>query len=134
MQLFGKPKSKHKMDGLISNSTDIVGDVKFKGGFRVEGKVKGNIISDNDPDSILVIAETATVEGDIFASNLIINGKVTGQISATKLAQLESRANVEGDIAYAEISMLAGAIVNGSLIHKVDNSNTTLYQLEKAAA
>ena len=131
MQLFAAQKSKYKMDGLISNSTDIGGDVKFKGGLRVEGNVKGNIISDNDPDSILVIAETATVEGDIFASNLIVNGKVVGQVNATKLAQFEARANVQGDVTYAEMSMLAGAVVNGRLIHKVQDNTVNLFHLEK---
>lgn len=108
-----KPKQKQKMDGLISNATDIVGNVIFKGGQHIDGNVKGNITSD-DPDSLLVIGETAVVEGDLRAATVIINGRVTGNVVG-KLVEIEQSAKLVGDIHYTNFISHLGCFIKGSL-------------------
>lgn len=109
-----KQKQKQKMDGLISNATDIVGNVNFKGGQHIDGNVKGNITSD-DPDSLLVIGETAVVEGDLRAATVIINGRVTGNVIG-KIVEIEQSAKVNGNINYTKFISHAGAFIKGTLI------------------
>lgn len=124
-------KQKYKMDGLISNSTDIDGDIKFKGGLRIEGNVKGNVTADSDEKSILVIAETATIEGEVHAAHIIINGKVIGQVTSTKILELEEKANLLGDVVYEKLEMHSGAIVSGKLIPKKSENTVSVKKTEE---
>ena len=49
-------KNKSTIDSLIGSSTRIEGDVHFKGGLRIDGHVKGNVIAEAGTASILVIS------------------------------------------------------------------------------
>lgn len=109
-----KPKQKQKMDGLISNTTDIDGNLFFKGGQHIDGNVKGNITSD-DPDSLLIVGETAVVTGQLRAGTIIINGNVTGNVFG-KIVEIEQSAKVNGDINYTKFISHAGAYIKGQLI------------------
>ena len=58
-------KAKSTIDSLIGSSTSIEGDVRFKGGLRIDGNVKGNVVAEAGETSVLVISESAKVEGDV---------------------------------------------------------------------
>ena len=55
ISLFNR-KAKSTIDSLIGLSTSIEGDVRFKGGLRIDGHVKGNVIAEAGQVSVLVIA------------------------------------------------------------------------------
>src|SRR3569832_590157 len=62
--MFGH-KTKNTIDSLIGMSTKIEGDLHFKGGLRIDGHIKGNVIADPAEASMLVISEQARVEGEV---------------------------------------------------------------------
>ena len=53
-----------KVDTLIGNSAEVEGDVIYKGGLHVDGRVKGNVLADDDSDSLLILSERGVIEGD----------------------------------------------------------------------
>ncbi len=105
-------------DTLISQKTEIVGDVKFKGGLQIEGIVKGNLIAEAGSGAVVRISDGGRVEGQINAPNVVVNGMVTGDIHAGEYIELAKKARIQGDVHYYMMEMVLGAEVNGKLIHK----------------
>lgn len=105
-------------DTLISNKTEIVGDIKFKGGLQVEGTVKGNLIAETGSGAVVRISGTGRIEGQINAPHVVINGTVVGDIYAGEYIELAKKARVEGNVYYHKMEMVLGSEVNGRLLHQ----------------
>lgn len=105
-------------DTLISSKTEIIGDVKFTGGLHVDGVIKGNLIAEAGSSAVVRISDKGRVEGQITAPNIIVNGKVIGDVHATEYIELAKKAEVNGDVYYQMMEMVLGAQVNGKLNHQ----------------
>ncbi len=114
--MFGS-KSKSTIDSLIGLSTRIEGDLHFKGGLRIDGQVKGNVIADPSLASMLVISEHAVIEGEVRAAHLVVNGQIAGPVFCTELLELQPKARITGDVNYKALEMHGGAVVSGKLSH-----------------
>lgn len=114
----GKKGSDAPVDTLIGRNTHIIGDVVFSSGLHLEGTVKGSLHAQDGSDGILVIGEGGRVEGEVHASNIIINGTVDGDVFVTEHVELAAKARINGNVHYALIQMAMGAEINGSLIHR----------------
>jgi cytoskeletal protein CcmA (bactofilin family) len=102
---------------LISQDTVVVGDLQFKGNLEIEGLVRGNIIALSEKEARVRIVGKGSVEGEIRAPHIVINGTVNGNVYCSKQLELAQRGCVNGDVFYAMVEMSAGAEVNGSLTH-----------------
>ena len=91
-------KSKSTIDSLIGLTTSIVGDVHFKGGLRIDGHVKGNVIADSAENSMLVISEQARIEGEVRVAHLVVNGEIRGPVYSSELLELQPKARITGDV------------------------------------
>lgn len=118
-------------DTLISTKTEIVGDVKFKGGLQVEGTIKGNLIAEAGSGAVVRISDTGRVEGQITSPNVVVNGSVIGDIYASEYIELAKKARIKGDVYYHMMEMVLGSEVNGKLIHQGKNE---LKQASKSLA
>ena len=118
-------KSKHPghYDTLISNKTEFIGYLHFSGGLTVAGRIKGNLIADEQSGAVVRISETGVVEGEIRVPNIIINGTVVGNVYSGQHVELAKKAVVNGDVHYSMMEMVMGAQVNGSLIHQGTDKN-----------
>ena len=106
-----------RLDSLIGAGTRVDGDIVFSGGLRVDGIVHGKVSTlDNQPGT-LVISEHAKIEGEVRVSHVVINGSVTGPVSASDHLELQAKAQVNGDVVYRTLEMHVGAIVQGKLMH-----------------
>ncbi|MEC5218250.1 cytoskeletal protein CcmA (bactofilin family) [Actimicrobium sp. GrIS 1.19] len=114
--MFGR-KSKSTIDSLIGVSMSIVGDVHFKGGLRIDGHVKGNVIADTSQSSMLVISEQAKIEGEVRVAHLVVNGEIRGPVYSGELLELQPKARITGDVYYKALEMHGGAVVSGKLTH-----------------
>lgn len=118
--MFGKSKAagnvsnKHDSTTLISSETTITGDIHFTGVVHIEGRVKGNISADH---GLLTIAHSGSVEGDVRAQRVVVDGHVRGSVFAEEHLELASRAMITGNVFYSVIEMTKGSQVNGSLEH-----------------
>jgi cytoskeletal protein CcmA (bactofilin family) len=107
---------------LISRGTRLVGDLHFSGDLQLEGHVVGNIIAEESKDSKLVIADTGIVEGEIRAPVIVVNGRVDGNIHASRHLELAKKGMVTGNIHYNAIEIVNGARINGNLINSMQDA------------
>ena len=114
--MFGH-KTKNTIDSLIGVSTRIEGDLYFKGGLRIDGHVKGNVIAEEGETSMLVISEHAKVEGEVRVAHLVVNGEIVGPVHSSELLELQPKARITGDVYYKALEMHGGALVAGKLTH-----------------
>jgi cytoskeletal protein CcmA (bactofilin family) len=117
-----KPKS--TIDSLIGASTQIEGNLLFKGGLRIDGRVKGNVISEVGVPSILVISEQAVIEGEVRAAHVVVNGEIIGPVYSSEFLELQAKARISGDVHYKTLEMMSGALVHGKLTHEEEQERT----------
>ncbi|MES2917206.1 MAG: polymer-forming cytoskeletal protein [Pseudomonadota bacterium] len=117
--MLGKKKTTSSFKGndfkdhsFIASQTEVTGDISFTGGLHVEGRVIGNILSENG--AVHVHGE---VVGEIRVPHVVINGQVKGNIYAADHIELAAKAVVHGNVYYRTMEMMMGAQVNGSVLH-----------------
>lgn len=117
--MFGKKHSKpqNRIDSLIGAGTTIDGNLSFTGGMRIDGHVNGNVIATHGKPSTLVLSEHARVTGDVTVTHLVVNGTISGPVSASEYLELQGKAKVTGDVHYKTLEIQLGAIIEGCLIH-----------------
>lgn len=122
--MWGKDKTK-KVDfdrhagktTMIAQGTQLKGDIVFEGGLLVEGVIKGNVTAEPGSEALLRLSEVGRIEGEINVPNVVINGKVKGNVFSSGHVELAAKAVVHGDVHYNLIEMVMGSEVNGSLLH-----------------
>jgi len=117
----GKPQG--RIDSLIGVGTLVEGNIRFTGGLRIDGEVKGNVeAAEGASSSMLVLSEQARIEGAVSVAHLVSNGTVVGQVTVTEMLEMQSRSKVVGDVNYALIEMHQGAVIEGRLLHPASKS------------
>ena len=111
-----KKKAFANHHSLLAPSSRIVGDIYFSGDFYVEGNIKGNIYAEEGKPAKLIVNHSGFVEGNIYAPNIVINGKVRGTVHSSKHIELSAKAIVEGAIHYQLIEMVKGSQLIGQLV------------------
>lgn len=134
--MFGKKSNKpqNSIDCLIGAGTVIEGNIAFVGGLRVDGHVRGNVLSVDAEPGTLVLSERARIEGEIRVSHVVINGTVVGPVHAAEYVELQAKANVTGDVYYKTLEMQLGAMVQGRLVYQDDAKSEKIVMLKPASA
>jgi cytoskeletal protein CcmA (bactofilin family) len=96
---------------LLSEGTELTGEIRFKKNVRINGEYNGTIKV--DPGYFLVVGEKACVKGSVEGDIILVKGYVDGKISATKRCTLNPTAVVLGDIKAGAIEILPGAKLQG---------------------
>ncbi|HKJ87233.1 MAG TPA: polymer-forming cytoskeletal protein [Gammaproteobacteria bacterium] len=105
------------LETMIGAGTTINGDVTFEGGLRVDGTLEGTITAPDGSGSRLVISDQAEIRGEVQVPNVIINGRVIGNVHASERLELHAQSSVEGDLYYEVIQMEEGAGITGTCSH-----------------
>ena len=133
--MFERKKShppQKRLDSLIGAGTTVQGDIRFTGGLRIDGTVNGKVATVDNQSGTLVISEQARVEGEVRVSHVVINGAVTGPVSAKDYLELQAKARVQGDVQYRSLEMHVGAIVQGKLAH-AEPESASIVELKRAS-
>lgn len=109
------PQSSHPVCGVIGPQMIITGDIQFEGELLVQGKVTGNIRSQDDAKGILRIDEKAEVVGDVDVPVVKVAGILKGNVSASELLHLQPSGSIEGPVKYNNIQLESGGTLSGSL-------------------
>ena len=102
---------------LIAANTEVSGDIHFVNQIYINGGVVGNITAEIDSDATVLITDDGFVSGEIRVPNVVINGRVEGNVYATERIELAQNAQVKGNVYYKLIEMQLGAMVDGQLVH-----------------
>jgi cytoskeletal protein CcmA (bactofilin family) len=120
--MFGNDKKKSTavvggVDTLIGPQVFIRGDVSFTGGLYVEGRIIGAVVADEGADAVITLSEKGSIEGEVRAPHVIVNGTLRGDIYAGSRLEMAANARVEGNVHYKMIEMAAGAMITGRMVH-----------------
>ncbi len=98
----------------IPVDTKIIGKIKSKGPICIDGHISG----DGEINGYLQLGKSCLWQGDIVADSILIEGRVEGNIIATKQLSIATEAVIHGNIISPNILIISGAVVNGHLIMK----------------
>ncbi len=94
---------------LISEDTEITGNIRCSSTIEVKGKLTGDL----ECASNVVLGETSVVKGNLNVATIAVFGQVTGNISASDKIELKSTARVHGDIKSKRLTVEDGVTFMG---------------------
>ena len=94
---------------ILSKEVKIEGDIQGNENLQVEGKFKGSINLTGD----IFIGVTGVLEADVEADNIVIQGQVSGNVTARKQLQIQSSGKLLGDCTAHSIEIKEGALFEG---------------------
>ena len=102
----------------ISKGLTIKGEISGSESLFIDGKVEGSI---NLPGNRVTVGRNGQVAASVTAREIVILGKVRGNVSATDRVDIRAEGALTGDVAAARISIEDGAFFKGGIdIRKPD--------------
>src|SRR5882672_11243921 len=89
---------------VLNSDVEIKGNLKFSGELTFDGKLDGDI----QTEGTLNLGDSAIVNGNISAQNVIVRGKITGNIVAKDKIEIKTKAELFGDIRAAKLAIEEG--------------------------
>ncbi len=80
--------------GFIDQGVTVEGTLTVTGTFRIDGNMKGNIIS----EQTVILGESAKVEGQIEGNRVVIAGRFDGVIFAKGRVEIQPKGVVTGEV------------------------------------
>ena len=108
---------------LPKSQSVIGGNIKFRGeligteDLHIEGTVEGTVIMEGHS---LTVGAEGVINANIHASNITINGELTGDVLADELIAIKQTAKVKGNLIAPRIQLDDGGKFRGSM-DMVDN-------------
>jgi cytoskeletal protein CcmA (bactofilin family) len=96
----------------IGKSLQIKGEVIGSESLYIDGNVEGAI---NLPDSRVTVSRDAQVSANITAREVVVFGKVSGNIYASDRVDIRSEGSLTGDVTAERISVGDGAFFKGGI-------------------
>ena len=96
---------------ILDVDASMQGTLMFKDpvNLRINGSFEGKL----DTKGSLTIGENASIRADISGDEIIISGKLTGNIIASSSLKVLSSAHIVGDITTPRLSVETGAVIHG---------------------
>jgi cytoskeletal protein CcmA (bactofilin family) len=103
------------MRSALGAGTVIEGKLSFDSPVRIDGTLKGEVIS----TSTLVVGEQAVVEGTLQVGNVIILGQVFGNVTAEGKVEIKAGGHLFGDVLVHNLVIDDGGEYEGTCsLHK----------------
>jgi cytoskeletal protein CcmA (bactofilin family) len=96
----------------IGRTVVIKGEVSGSESLYIDGRVEGTVIV---KDHRVTVGRNGVVAANIAAREVVIMGKVTGNIECTDRVDIRSEGSLTGDIVSQRISVEDGAMLRGSV-------------------
>lgn len=113
--MLSKSDKEHLRIDLISEGTEVHGDIRIYSHLRVEGKIFGNIttLPGSGEETEVYVAPRAVVFGDIAAHRVIIEGSVRGDVKGVVSVDLFSPGRLEGGVTTPRFAVQPGGVFIG---------------------
>ena len=95
---------------LISNGTEITGNIGSTGDIRIDGYLNGNL----NTKGKVVIGPSGRVKGEVVCKNLEVSGAIEGKVAVENLLNLKASSKIVGEIVASRLSIEPGAKFTGS--------------------
>ena len=109
---------------LISNGTEITGDINSSGDIRIDGSLVGNLKTKGK----VVIGPTGRAKGELYCKNVEVSGTIEGKLAVEQLLNLKSTSKINGEIITTRLSIEPGAKFTGTckMSEDVNNGGTVI--------
>lgn len=116
-----KPIAPPVEQAMIGRSLVIKGEISGSESLFIDGRIEGTI---NLSDSRVTIGRNGVIAASISAREVVIMGKVTGNVQCTDRLDIRSEGALTGDVVTQRISVEDGAVLKGSIeVRAVDTKN-----------
>lgn len=99
---------------VIGESVQLQGQIDVNGLLRFHGRIRGKLRGTETSE--IIIAPTGAVDGEISGGTVRVDGFVEGNIVASKLIVLNSKARVLGNLSSPNMQIEPGAHFDGKAI------------------
>ncbi|HLV87223.1 MAG TPA: polymer-forming cytoskeletal protein [Candidatus Sulfotelmatobacter sp.] len=102
----------------IGRTLVIKGEISGSEALYVDGRIEGKITM---PESRVTIGRNGKVDASIQAREVVVMGKVTGNIECSDRVDIRAEGSVHGDISTIRISVEDGASLKGGIQVRSDS-------------
>jgi cytoskeletal protein CcmA (bactofilin family) len=96
----------------IGRSLVIKGEITGTEALYIDGRIEGKIVL---TDNRVTIGRNGIVQADISARDVVVMGKVTGNIECTDRVDIRNEGVVNGNITTVRVSVEDGAVLKGGI-------------------
>ncbi len=104
-----KTGAKGDLNGFLDAGSFIEGALHFEDTFRLDGRLKGRIVSHGD----LVVGEHGDVEAEIEVGRIFVSGTVRGSVQAHQRVEIAAGGKLLADIQTPSLVVEDGATLQG---------------------
>jgi cytoskeletal protein CcmA (bactofilin family) len=113
-----RPQAVTGEQATIGKGLYIKGEITGSESLYIDGKVEGSL---NLPGNRVTVGRNGQVSANITAREIVVLGKVKGNVTATDRVDIRAEGSLNGDVAAARISIEDGAFFKGGIdIRKPD--------------
>jgi cytoskeletal protein CcmA (bactofilin family) len=105
----GEPGAAQPVTTLLGKGSEFEGKLSFEGTVRVDGKLTGEIFTDD----ALIVGEGAEVNAEVSVGSIVIQGTVRGNITAKRSVEIHSPGRVRGNINTPSLFIERGVFFDG---------------------
>jgi len=107
-----EPRPSVARNANIGQSVYIKGTLVGKEDLTIDGKVEGKIQLE---DHLLTIGEHGVIQAEVQAKNIVVHGRLDGNVSADDKVEISATGSVWGDIRAPRVAILDGATFGGGI-------------------
>ena len=98
-------------DFVLPREVTVSGSVETAISGRIEGRVNGDVRS----AARIIIGKDAVVRGHVYAADLVVWGKVQGDVFVSNKAVICDKAHIKGDVTAMVMEIREGAVIEGAI-------------------
>ena len=102
-------KDASTIGAFLGSDSEFNGRLTFQGTIRIDGRYEGSITV----DGTLIVGPSGRLNAEISASNMIISGEVTGNMTAATNIEVHASGKVYGHLIAPTVTIHEGAVFQG---------------------
>ena len=117
------------LDSLLGAGVDCQGTARVEGTLRLDGAFQGTL----EVGDILIIGQSGAFTGRARARQVIISGRLEGEVLGTEQVELQRGARVDGDILTRSFVIEPGVWFQGECRMELTEADEARLRVEPAA-
>lgn len=98
------------IETVLGRTSLVRGNLSADGAFRIDGWVEGSVES----RAAVVIGESGAVRGTVSGTEIVVAGKIFGNVTCTGHLEILATGKVEGDIDAKSVRIETGGVFRGT--------------------
>jgi cytoskeletal protein CcmA (bactofilin family) len=107
---MAKNRTEGKLDTVVGPETVVKGDFRVVGSLRLDGQVEGRM----DIGETLLTGPRAFLKGEAHCGDAVIAGRIEGNVFARETVELQTGAQLFGDVRCKGLVIQRGGIFQGN--------------------